>query len=90
MKARVKGTNDPFRDIETVEMKGVVGIYFAKDVEFEPTPDHWQDLRERAAIAAMHAFCVSPSSGAENITLDQMAKHVVKVADALVKELKGE
>ena len=38
----------------------------------------------------MHAFCVSPASGAKNITLDQMAQHVVKVADVLVKELKGE
>lgn len=29
-------------------------------------------------------------SGAKNITLNQMVKHLVKVADALVKELKGE
>jgi hypothetical protein len=54
------------------------------------TSDHWQDLRERAAIAAMHAFCVLPSSYTGNIPLDKMAQHVVKVADALVKELKGE
>ena len=51
---------------------------------------HLETIRQQAAIAAMHAFCVSPASGAKNITLDQMAKHVVKVADALVKELKGE
>lgn len=67
---------------------------FVDDVEFEqqqePTSDHWQEVRERVAIAAMHAFCVSPASGAKNITLDQMVQHVVKVADALVKELKGE
>ena len=90
MKARVKGTDDPFRDIETVEIKGVVGIYFAKDVEFEPIPDHWQDVRERAAIAAMHAFCVSPSSYTGNIPLDKMAQRVVEIADALVEKLKGE
>ena len=107
MKARRKGTNEPFKEIESVELKGVCGIYFAKDVEFEQDRcqepcklnpekdlsnpiDHWQDVRERAAIAAMHAFCVSPSSGAENITLDKMAQHVVKVADAFVEKLKRE
>lgn len=91
MKARRKGTNEPFQKVASVCLCSG-GYILIKDVEFEqePTPDHWQDVRERAAIAAMHAFCVSPSSGAENITLDQMAKHVVKVADALVKELKGE
>ena len=56
----------------------------------EPTIDHWQDVRERAAIAAMHAFCVSPSSYTGNIPLDKMAQRVVEIADALVKKLKGE
>ena len=87
MKARVKGTDDPFRDIETVEMKGVVGIYFAKDVEFEPTPDHWQDVRERAAIAAMQGLLVH--SGDAH-TESFIARNALIYADALVEKLKGE
>lgn len=92
MKARIKGTNDPFREIYTIEIKGVNGLYSPDDIEFEqePTSDHWQDVRERAAIAAMHAFCVSPSSYTGNIPLDKMAQRVVEIADALVKKLKGE
>lgn len=92
MKARKKGTNDPFQKVASVCLCSG-GYILIKDVEFEQEPntsDYWQDLRERAAIAAMNAFCVSPASGAKNITLGQMAQHVVKVADALVKELKGE
>lgn len=95
MKARLNGTKDPFVEITEVSLANKPYVVYPADrIEFEqqqePTSDHWQDVRERAAIAAMHAFCVSPSSGAKNITLNQMVKHLVKVADALVKELKGE
>lgn len=93
MKARVKGTDDPFRDIETVEMKGVVGIYFAKDVEFEPTPDHWQDVRERTAIAAVQGYtsCECQLVGTINRAMaENIADKAIMIADALVKKLKGE
>lgn len=92
MKARVKGTDEPFRDIETVEIKGVCGIYFAKDVEFEPTPDHWQDLRERAAIAAMQGVLSEPliEGVNPNPSVEEVTDLAVKLADALVKILKGE
>ena len=92
MKARRKGTNEPFREIETVEIKGVVGVYFAKDVEFEqqqePTSDHWQDVRERAAIAAMQG--VMNFFGSLDYDRETIAELAVKQADALVKKLKGE
>ena len=93
MKARVKGTDDPFRDIETVELKGVCGIYFAKDVEFEPTPDHWQDVRERAAIAAVQGYtsCKCQLVGAINLAMAEgIADQAIMIADTLVKKLKGE
>lgn len=95
MKARLNGTNNPFVEIKEVSLTDKPYVVYSADrIEFEqqqePTQDHWQDVRERAAIAAMHAFCVSPSSYTGNIPLDKMTQHVVKVADALVKELKGE
>ena len=87
MKARVKGTDDSFKEIETIELKDVCGIYFAKDVEFEPSPDHWQDVRERAAIAAMQGLLVH--SGDAH-TESFIARNAVIYADALVDKLKGE
>lgn len=96
MKARVKGTDDPFRDIETVEIKDVCGIYFANDMEFETTPDHWQDVRERAAIAVFPQFVKTTmeilSQGGE-IKMDVKelaATNAVVYADALIRKLKGE
>lgn len=97
MKARRKGETIPFDDVYQIVIgRGLNAKYIPiNDVEFEQEQEpntiyHWQDLRERAAIAAMHAFCVSPSSYTGNIPLDKMAQHVVEIADALVKKLKGE
>ena len=94
MKARVKGTDEPFRDIETVEMKGVCGIYFANDVEFEPTPDHWQDLRERAAMMALPSIIPMQkglySMCDEYKKYNDCAEEAIRYADALIKKLKGE
>lgn len=88
MKARIKGTDDPFRDIETVEIKGVCGIYFAKDVEFEPTPDHWQDLRERVAIAVLQVMVTDKDF--QRYSEQYKSEMAVKQADTLIKKLKGE
>lgn len=52
---------------------------------------HWQDVRERAAIAAMQGM-LSCGEGAfhyDGVT-DEIAKSAVEQADALVKQLKGE
>ena len=88
MKARVKGTDDPFRDIETVEIKGVYGIYFANDVEFEPTPDHWQDFREKAAIAILQAMVTDKDF--QRYSAQYKSEMAITHADALVEKLKGE
>lgn len=60
--------------------------------DFEPietgNEEHWQDVRERAAIAAMQ--CILPVIYRESDTFDEetVARHSVHYADALVEELK--
>lgn len=88
MKVRIKGTDDPFRDIETVEIKGVCGIYFANDVEFETTPDHWQEVRERAAIAILQAMVTDKDF--QRYSAQYKSEMAIAHADALVEKLKGE
>jgi len=52
----------------------------------EPTEDeHWQDVRERAAIAAMQGLINAFSLSAKE---EQIALCAVKQADALIEELK--
>jgi len=53
----------------------------------EPTEDeHWQDVRERAAIAAMQG--VMNFFGSIDYNRDTIAKLAVEQADALIKHLK--
>jgi hypothetical protein len=52
----------------------------------EPTEDeHWQDVRERAAIAAMQGIIAFFSS---DYNRDTIAKLAVEQADALIEQLK--
>lgn len=107
MKARRKGTNDTFEDVSSVLFYSG-GCILARDVEFEqesnPT-DHWQNVRERAAIAAMqgtitilsnsdrYAFSeivVEGYRGKEKTYPKEIAEFAVACADALVEKLKGE
>ena len=92
MKARRKGTNEPFMKIELVTFAGSTyddDLYnvTVKDLEFEHS-DHWQDLRERVAIAAMQG--VMNFFGSLDYDRETIAELAVKQADALVKKLKGE
>ena len=52
----------------------------------EPTLDHWQDLRERAAIAAMHGLL----SDGRQVNVSHVIKYSIICADELIKKLKGE
>ena len=89
MKARRKGTDNQFREIEMASIKDVEGLYLAEELEFEQqTSDHWQDLRERAAIAAMQG--VMNFFGSIDYNRETIAEMAVKQADALVEKLKGE
>jgi len=61
--------------------------------DFEPiettTDEHWQDVRERAAIAAMQGI-ISCGEGAFSYQVipDEIAKEAVDYADSLIEELK--
>lgn len=96
MKARLNGTKDPFVEITEVLLANKPHIvYDASRIEFEqqqePTSDHWQEVRERAAIAAIQAFCSAPvNKDTESMTIDDATKFAVEIADALVERLKGE
>jgi len=63
--------------------------------DFEPietaTDEHWQDVYERAAIAAMQGMlsCGEGAFSYQGIT-DDIAKAAVDYADSLIKELKKE
>ena len=55
----------------------------------EPTEDeHWQDVRERAAIAAMQG--TMNFFGSIDYNRETIAKLAVEQADALIKELRKE
>lgn len=95
MKARRKGTNEPFQKVASVCLCSG-GYILIKDVEFEQepnTPDHWQDLRERATIAALQGYmsCKCQLVGTINLAMAEgIAEQAILIADALVKKLKGE
>lgn len=59
-----------------------------KSIDKSNTSDHWQHLREMAAIAAMQG--VMNFFGSLDYDRETIAELAVKQADALVKELKGE
>ena len=96
MKARIKGTNNPFVEITEVSLADKPYVVYSADrIEFEqqqePTVDHWQDVRERTAIAAIQAFCSAPvNKVTETMTIDDATKFAIEIADALVEKLKGE
>jgi hypothetical protein len=55
----------------------------------EQTEDgHWQDVRERAAIAAMQGLLCAPSYEADRDTLNMIATDAVSIADTLIEKLK--
>lgn len=113
MKARRKGTNNPFKTVEKIQLKDSDILYDANIMEFEqdviPTHDtlstelktfdqineekHWQDVHERAAIAAMQGMLANPEL-MENTEWDgrnyrwKIEQKAVLYADALIEELK--
>lgn len=50
----------------------------------------WEKVRVQAAIAAMQGLLTAPSYHADRDKLQMIAVDSVNIADALVKELKGE
>ena len=90
MKARIKKTGEIV--YVTRNKQGVyvdenrVG-YALNDLDFgNEENEHWQDVRERAAIAAMQG--VMNFFGSIDYNRETIAKLVVEQADALIEELK--
>lgn len=109
MKARLKGSNDEFKEVISLKRNLVelsdAHVYHIHRLEFEQDRwqepcklnpekdlsnpiDHWQDVRERAAIAAMQG--VMNFFGSLDYDRETIAELAVKQADALIKKLKGE
>jgi len=96
MKARVKETG------EIIEVKSLYSVTYSRldcngkiaeeydDDEIEllnnEKDKHWQDVRERAAIAAMQG--VMKFFGSIDYDKEEIAKLAVEQADALIEELK--
>lgn len=117
MKARRKGTDKPFEEVEVVQLRGSYILNRIEDMEFEhdtlstglqtydqlSEEQHWQDVRERAAITAMqgtitilggsdesayNAVVVEGYTGKEKTYPKEIAQFAVACADALVEQLK--
>lgn len=71
-----------FQDTLSTELKT-----YAQMTSETQMQDHWQDVRERAAIAAMHAII----NGEFEVSEDPkgVAEGAIEYADALVEQLKN-
>lgn len=101
MKARIKKTGE-ILDIasyatiamDTCDSWGNPLEFSPEEVEFitEVTEDgHWQDVRERAAIAALQGLCANPKlidRGTFECSYDISVWKAIEYADALVEQLK--
>ena len=104
MKARKKGSNYEWENVAYVQLEGSDILFKEQYLEFQhdnlstelKTYDqvkeekHWQDVRERAAIAAMQGLLSNADNKFVLNSLKVMPKNAVIIADALVKQLKGD
>ena len=106
MKARKKNSNDEWKNVAYVQLEGSPIFFKEQYLEFQADTlstelktyeqvneeKHWQDVRERAAIAVLNGILSNPnykfkvSESSPNI----VSENAVIIADALVKQLKGE
>ena len=93
MKARKRNTNDEWKEIDFVQLKDSYIITKADQMEFDIPSNTkseeslWQDVRERAAIAAMQG--VMNFFGSIGYNKETIAKLAVELADALIEQLKN-
>lgn len=100
MKARIKKTGEIVNIAEhaTIELEmcdsyGDPVCSAPEDIELiqeQSVDEHWQDVRERAAIAAMQGILYAPIVDGidHNPSKEHIAELTVACADALVEELK--
>lgn len=98
MRARRKGSNNPFVSIDRIQLEGSDVLYKPEVIEFDIQPDdikipvesitneesYWKELRNRAAISAMQALLSIPG----NINNAYCINKSIDYADALIKELR--
>ena len=100
MRARRKGTDSPFVQIDRIQLEDSDILYKPDVIEFEvqmndfnwketitEDEEYWNELRNRAAISAMKAIIGNNQFSGD---VDYVAKIAVKYADALIKQLKEE
>lgn len=111
MRARKKGSNYEWEEIKYVQLEGSDILFKEEYLEFEQEPSspeletyaqvdnekHWQDVRERAAIAAMQGL-TSNRVYADNMARkskengfkfsEAVSEDAIEMADALVEQLK--
>ena len=100
MKARKRDSNDDWQEVEYVQLRNSYVITKADQMEFDTPPnntytedEHWQDVRERAAIAAMQGMLSNPEL-MENTDWGcrdyrwNIGRHAIFYADSLVEKLK--
>ena len=98
MKARKKNSNDEWQDVVYVQLKDSDILYKQEYLEFDTLSTelktneqiadeiHWQDVRERAAIAVMQGMLANPAICL--VDGDTYPKVAVRYAYALIEELK--
>ena len=95
MKARKKGTNDPFEEIDCLQFKDRYDVYPVSMIEFDneskgnkPDVEYWEQLRHKAAIAALQGLSANSNlvydNGEEKINIIARA---VGYANELVEQL---
>ena len=113
MTARKRDSNDEWKDVIYAQLEGSDILYKEQYLEFQPdtlstelkTYDqvdeekHWQNVRERAAIAAMQGlisnrvyadYMARKSKENKFKFSDAVSEDAIEMAEALVKQLKGE
>jgi len=97
MKARKRNSNDDWEEVEYVQLRDSYVITKADQMEFDVShgkeqseDEHWNDVRERASIAAMQGTItiLSSSDSVPNKFPNETAEFAVACADALIEELK--
>ena len=81
----------PINDVEFEQDRWQEPCKLNPEKDLSNPIDHWQDVRERAAIAAMQCI-IKELYEEKSYTLEEekVARYSVCYADALVKKLKGE
>lgn len=82
----------PINDVEFEQDRWQEPCKLNPEKDLSNPIDHWQDIRERAAIAALQGLLSAPLI--EDVNLNSSVKEItnlsVILANALVKKLKGE